>query len=324
MNLDIGGALQAGANTASGLLEASIKEDSDIRAANRKLSDAERLLAIQESFKNRAAERFGTSVKNKMGTQVPVGADQPTGETGFGGEAGGSYGGTATTAAEQGLLNAKQGEPRTRSMTREEAIKSAQEDNLLNDPAAYKAGKDLVTDKYMTLADGASLFDTTTGKLVLANSSKEDRLRLIEEGKDRRHAETIDMQEKRLNAQLEKVANGTDKVLQHQFLNSMENDIRDAESRIKATEKTKKDLFDPKDIQDANDAIKELTEQKAMLKRSKIEFARNSGIQIPDAYKEPSTAPSKPLASLPPGAKQVGTSGGKPVFEVNGKRFIQN
>lgn len=46
----------------------------------------------------------------------------------------------------------------------------------------------------------------------------------------------------------------------------------------------------------------------------------------PDAKPKPAApAVAKPttLGGLPPGARQIGTSGGKPVYEVNGKRFIQ-
>lgn len=45
----------------------------------------------------------------------------------------------------------------------------------------------------------------------------------------------------------------------------------------------------------------------------------------PDVKPKPAAPAVKPttLGGLPPGAKQIGTSGGKPVYEVNGKRFIQ-
>lgn len=49
--------LAAGAKSGSGLLSQSIQEDADMRAANRRLADQERLLAIQESMQARAAER---------------------------------------------------------------------------------------------------------------------------------------------------------------------------------------------------------------------------------------------------------------------------
>lgn len=44
---------------------------------------------------------------------------------------------------------------------------------------------------------------------------------------------------------------------------------------------------------------------------------------LPPVAESPKPAPSPVISKLPAGAKQVGTSGGKPVYEVNGQRFIQ-
>ena len=58
--------------------------------------------------------------------------------------------------------------------------------------------------------------------------------------------------------------------------------------------------------------------------KKRIATERLSGVKADDGATE-KPAPAKPVASLPTGAKQVGTSGGKPVFETpDGKRFIGN
>ena len=307
--------VEAGAVAGVGVLDSQIKKEDAIeaetrasnrqieaetRAADRKLSDAERMLAITEAAKNRAAERFGASVKAKMGTEVPATEDAASQQRRAQANA------TITSPdatdsrreAATGMLSqldaSKPAEGQTRKLTREEAVKAAQEENFTNDPAAYMAGKAMATDKYITIADGASLWDTSTGKMVMQSTSKADRESLREDRKDARHAETIEMQEKRLNATLSKVGSSGDKVMQHQYLTSLDRDISDAAGRIKSIERTKKDLqFSPEALKEADAAIAELTATQDMLRRSKTQFARESGVKIPSAYQEkPAAAPA--------------------------------
>lgn len=72
MNLNWRGALNGAIDATSGLIEQSRKEDADKRAADLKLETHERLMAIEESFKNRAAEKFSGVARSKMEEQIPV------------------------------------------------------------------------------------------------------------------------------------------------------------------------------------------------------------------------------------------------------------
>lgn len=64
----------------------------------------------------------------------------------------------------------------TRMPTREEAVAAATKTALARgDLQAVAALKAINTDKYSTLAAGATLFDSTTGRVVLTNNSNTDR-----------------------------------------------------------------------------------------------------------------------------------------------------
>lgn len=77
----------AAANTGAGIIGDQMKQDAaalaEQRAADVKLDTAQRLMAMEEAMKTRAAERFSGTVKAKMGEQLPVDAQtvQQTGIT---------------------------------------------------------------------------------------------------------------------------------------------------------------------------------------------------------------------------------------------------
>lgn len=327
----LGQGISKAAEGAVGLIDMKIKEEAqreaEERAADLKVSVEERLLAAKEMANSRAAERFQAIAQRKKNEPLPVTADPVVRTTAEGAKAAGLEDGLVNMTREQ---VAAYGDPemmaqfdaqlaadnrlaqervagQTRTRTTDEAISAAMDEAKLTDIMAFEAGKKAFgSDKYMAVPDGASIWNTQTGKLVFANTSKaerqelleekkDERARLAEEGRDRRHQATIEMQEKRLEAVLKKFSAGGDRVLQHQFMNSLENDIRDAESRIKAMEKLKTNVTTPKAEREAADeTIKELTARKEMLRRSKIEFARDAGIKIPESYSESSTPSPKP------------------------------
>lgn len=152
------------AETGVGLIDMRMKKQDQIeaeeRAADRKLSDAERLLAIQEAMKNRAAERFSAIYKGKLGEQVPVEPEQVTRTTSEGAKAAGLQDGLINMTREQVAaykdpdmlaqydkqmaedkrLAAEKVEGKTRPRTQDEAIKAALNEALANDPAAFVAG----------------------------------------------------------------------------------------------------------------------------------------------------------------------------------------
>lgn len=87
-------AAAAGANTGADIVGTQMKigqqTDAEQVAANIKLDTAQRMLAIEDAMKNRAAERFAATVKDKMGEQVPV-APEPVSQTGVTRASSGDY-----------------------------------------------------------------------------------------------------------------------------------------------------------------------------------------------------------------------------------------
>ena len=79
---------------------------------------------------------------------------------------------------------------------------------------------------------------------------------------------------------------------------------------------------------DAFNAVKTLNDKSpSAARQGLIEAAMKSGASINEAAKEvdsflAQSQPKQSISSLPKGAKQIGTSKGKPVYEHNGKRFI--
>lgn len=266
--------------------------------------------------------RFGIVARSRAQEEVPVTADPIVKTTRAGAEAIGLKDGLQGMTREQ-VLAYKDPEMlaqfdaqlaadnkiaqdavagKTRPRTSNEAFDAALEDVKINDPEAYVAGKKLVGEKTIKVgpnetilsSDGEVLFSNTKGEelRLKVEEAKDRRQQETEDRRDQRHRESLELQERKLEILAKKAVESGDKVLQHQFMNSLENDIRDAESRIKAMEKTKADLKTPKTEREAAaEAIVELTARKDMLRKSKIEFAREAGIRIPSAYQDGSASP---------------------------------
>ncbi len=234
-----GGAAMAGAGAE--LADKQLKEEAEMRAADRKLSDAERLLAIQDAMKNRAAERFSSVVKAKAGEEVPQEAASVS-QTGLTPESRGVVGKTedgkdvisgfqgspetiqkivenmnavlkdpnatpenkaeAKAALEalgaqvktQGAVNAKATEGKTRKRTWDEAIQAAREDTLMNDAPAFMAGEGMLAAERKESRD-----DKRADAAAKVASAKTEIEMRKEEGRDRRHQESMDALEARLD-----------------------------------------------------------------------------------------------------------------------------
>lgn len=78
----IGAAANTGANIIGDQMAMQRQVDAEQRAADIKLDLAQRMAASEEMMKNRAAERFSSVVKQKMGEEVPVDA-APVAQTGI-------------------------------------------------------------------------------------------------------------------------------------------------------------------------------------------------------------------------------------------------
>ncbi len=208
MGLDWGGALKAGTDTASGLIEHSMKEDADKRAADLKLDTHARLMAIEESFKSRAAERFSAVARDKMGEQIPVSPDPVTSLSKGSANAIGLQDGmqgnvdsmraqfnavltnpNATVQQKQNAqeilaqidaqagaqkdINGQAVEGKTRSRTLDEAKRDALQETFLSDPKAYMEGRAMLAGDEKTAIEERKL--ALKEKLDQAHIDQKDR-----------------------------------------------------------------------------------------------------------------------------------------------------
>lgn len=111
----------------------------------------------------------------------------------------------------------------TRKRSNGEAFDAALEDSRINDPVAYAAGRPLATDKTVTVADGATLLDQRTGKVIFSGASakdaraderddrKDQRQALAEAGKEDRAMRTEDARDRRQMTALEAAQDRADR-----------------------------------------------------------------------------------------------------------------
>lgn len=191
--------LASGAQSASGLLEAGIKEDADKRAANQRLQDNERLLAAQEAMQERIAENAyqrqqrpnqaaGELLREAGGQQMPV-------ESGYTGPRVNVSGTPDEVRAKLNAIPDPQGRAealaaldaqeaaqqsvagKTRAPTRDEQIQNALRLAIeRGDAVSYERLKMLAGEKYQPLSENG-MINTTTGEIIGGGSSRAERER---------------------------------------------------------------------------------------------------------------------------------------------------
>lgn len=326
-------AMSQGAAAAAGagadMIDRQMKEDAEARAADRKLQDAERLMAIQEAMKNRAAERFASVARTKAGEEVPTeapsvaqtgltsGSAQSVGlKDGIQGDASvvqdivkraqetlknpsatdeqkmhakGIIEQISSQAEAQGTLNAKSVEGKTRKRSWSEAIQAAREETSLNDPGAFMAGE------AMFGADRKA--DLEEKKLQSREKLEKEKL---EENKreatfrdaqqERRHQETME----RLERQGKQASDTQNKQLQQQFAIAIRSQISDIDRDIRELEKSKKSAqYDDAAMKEINDTIAEKKDARKQIVEMQMDYFKDSGIKVP-APREPKTDELKP------------------------------
>jgi hypothetical protein len=111
---------------------------------------------------------------------------------------------------QQGIIGSQ-----TRKMTGDEALTAALAKAKIDDPVAYAAGKTVAQDKYINIADGATLFDQTTGKAVFSSTGKMDRLQIIQDAKDTRSQADRDSREAIAGARSDDSNSKLDALIKH-------------------------------------------------------------------------------------------------------------
>lgn len=212
---------------ARGALEdqrATIQAERDARLAEL----AEQSGIRSEERKNAPLNRIGASARAKMAEEVPLEAAPLTSLSGTNG-AGEKFGFNGDLrAVRQAIDQMPEGEDKTAALAQlqsqvstdtsaaaasvqgktrrrssEEAFDAALADAKLNDPVAYAAGRPLSTERTVTVADGASIIDPKTGKVIFSNSdSKAAREEMREDRRDARSAAAEDGRDRRQQAAL--------------------------------------------------------------------------------------------------------------------------
>lgn len=265
--------------------------------------------------------------------------------------------GRAQTAADESVVG------KTRKRSNDEALDSAMSDARLKDPQAYMAGKSLIGDKTVTVADGATVIDPRTGKVIYSGAGakdariqaqedrRDDREANREEGRDRRQQAYLDAQERLAEKRARGGSSGGDisKEERLRYTNLFTEAGRQMISGQKALSKLRSDTMysiakpgDPKyqELEDLKGEIANYKKERglygALLAGSGVAGAPDvddGSVSTPaaaPAKNTPAPAPASdnrkaPLPALPAGAKKVGTSGGKPVWETpDGRRFVEN
>jgi hypothetical protein len=226
----LGQGIGAGAKSASGIMDAQIKEDADIRAANRQLELQERLNASQELMQQRAREHAyqiqqrpaqaaggylrGAAAERPMTASDVTelsGAD-PDSEfnTGDGSPVQGMRGNYAELVERGNRIpdptiraeymaqierqRAADARGKAKPRSREEQIAAGMEAALASgDVQSYNALKALVPEKFVPLNENG-LYNTATGEVIQPTTNKADRER---ERDDRRFEQQMELQRMR-------------------------------------------------------------------------------------------------------------------------------
>ncbi len=234
----------------------------------------------------------------------------------------------ADTEFEKGIVSG-----RTRKRTADEALEAAAEDAKMNDVGAFAAYEKEI---------GKPRRDER--KLDIAEKKNEDAIKAAaarDERRDARAAEAEDRKDARLEARLQAAEAAAERRRANGGQVTREERLRytslfeDAGRRLNEAQKTLNTMRkDPayKIAEKGSPQWEELEEQRAKIKsyeeerrswQSLLSGSGSSGGGSEATAPAPAPAASKPISTLPQGARQIGTSGGKPVYQTpDGKRYI--
>ena len=213
-------------------------------------------------------------------------------------------------------------EGKTREPTNAEAIQTAIAAAAKDgDFAAYNALRTAGNDRFIKMGEGDNIYDQTTNKMVTNNTSKLDRQMALEDLRNDRQNARLDSNERIAAARLEALVtkgnggDGTALIQNIKYLKSLGYDNQKIENFI----------YDKKEASTSDIASKILTSD-PMAGSSKAitpEAAVQKAISLQAALKASAgTAPPTP-SGVPAGYAQIGTSGGKPVYQTpDGKQVI--
>lgn len=297
----LGKSIQAGAQAGSDALDRQMKTDAAVaaeqRAADIQIDTKQRLMAIEQAMRTRAAERFSTVVRQKMqGQPLEIAPGDPA-----------------------PLTN----EGMTVKPSIEDATQQALDDTLQNDPEAYMAGTGML----------GSVMKERTQERQLAAREKIEQARI--DSREKTEAAKLEQRDRSDNkryeammARIEASANraagggkGGSKSALIQNVEFMRDVLKYSPEKIESFIFDKKTISKPeltaKILSDAKKSMDDITPEQAS--------AMADSILSAGAAAKPATPASKPAQkALPAGAKQIGTSGGKPVYQTpDGKKFIQ-
>ena len=220
----------------------------------------------------------------------------------------------------QGEVNAKAVEGKTRKRTFDEVVEAARQDAALNEPAAFAAGEAMFAAERKEKREDQKL--ASREKIEAERNDQRAKEATYRDAQaERRHEEMM----QRLEAQGKNAADTQNKQLQQQFAISMRQQIESIDRDIRELEKNKKNKL-PEELGEINENIDEKKAARKQLVEMQTDYFKESGINVPTP-REPKAESQKPrttLNTLPAGAKKIGTSGGKPVYQLpDGSRFIE-
>ena len=212
-------------------------------------------------------------------------------------------------------------EGQTREPTNAEAMQNAAAAAAKDgDFAAYNALRTAGNDRYIKMGEGDNIYDQTTNKMVTNNTSKLDRQMALEDLRNDRQNARLDSNERiaaaRLEALVSKGGNDSTALIQNiKYLKSLGYDNQKIDNFI----------YDKKEASTSDIAVKLMSSDPLAggPKALTMEGAVQKAISLQAALKASAgTAPPTP-SGVPAGYAQIGTSGGKPVYQTpDGKQVI--
>lgn len=292
----IGAAAQSGADIIDSRMKVDAAVQAEQRAANIKLDTASRMLAIEEAMKSRAAQRFSAAVKGRMqGAPLEIAPGDPA---------------------------PMDNEGMTVKPTMEEATQGALDDTLMNDPQAYQAGTGMLGSVMKERTEAARL----AMKAKMEGQQLESRER-IESAKIEQRDRADDKRSAAMMARIEASAARAERAGKTGSTAALVQEAEYMRNVLKLSDdEVKTHIFGRKDISPAELSIKILADaRKNGDEITPAEAARQAQSIITSTRSpKPAATAKAAVPSLPAGAKKIGTSGGKPVYQTpDGKKFIQ-